>query len=360
MMKKICLVDFDMSVRGGVEQVTAALAAGLANRYEVHVISLCMNNELAYQLDERIFFACLLEREKRLREMQKETVPMLRRYFNEHRIDIAILQGNYTGFIASGTRFHTKTKLIFCDHGALMNQWERKDIVAIRWIASMLCHKTVTLTKQSAFDYQRKFHIRKTRVHYIYNWIDLDIPHSECYDIHSKRIISAGRFGKEKGFDQLIHAFNPAAKAHPDWQLDIFGDGEMMDEVKRLIAHYHLEQQVNLMGMCKDLGAQYKNYAMYILPSYREGMPLVLLEAKVNRLPIVSFDIITGPREIVREGVDGILVPPTDTKALGEAMCRLIEDDELRKSMAERSQENLEKFSKTEILKQWEDLIESI
>ena len=238
-----------------------------------------------------------------------------------------------------------------------MNQWDRKDIVVIRWIASKLCQKTVTLTEQSCQDYQKKFHLGNDRVSYIYNWIDLDVPHSENYDIQSKRIVSAGRFGKEKGFDQLIHAFAPVAKQHPDWQLDIFGDGEMMDEVKHLIELYHLERQVNLMGMRKDLTQRYRDYAMYVLPSYREGLPLVLLEAKANRLPIVSFDIMTGPREIVRDGVDGILVPPKDIKALGEAMCRLIEDDVLRQSMSERSQENIQKFSKGEILKQWEKIL---
>lgn len=357
MRKKVCLVDFDMSVRGGVEQVTTSLAAALADYFEVHIVSLCMNNALAYSLDERVRFTCLLDSEKRLREMRREAVPMLSRYFRENGIDTAILQGNYAGFIASGTRFKTKTKLLFCDHGALMNQWDRKDIVVIRWLASGLCQQTVTLTEQSCLDYRRKFHLQKNRVHHIYNWIDLDVPRSEQYDARSRRIVSAGRFGKEKGFDQLIHAFAPVAEKHPDWKLDIFGDGEMMPEVERLIAHYHLEHQVNLMGMRTDLAYRYREYAMYVLPSYREGLPLVLLEAKANRLPIVSFDVMTGPREIVRDGVDGLLVPPGDNAALGEAMCRLIENDALRRSMSERSQDNLQKFSKQEIIRQWEAVI---
>ncbi len=360
MMKKICLVDFDMSVRGGVEQVTTVLSTALADYYEVHVISLCMKRDLEYQLDERVRFTCLLGEEKRLREMRREAVPKLASYFRDNQIDTAILQGNYAGFIASGTRFHTKAKLIFCDHGALMNQWDRKDIVVIRWLASKLCHKTVTLTEQSCLDYRRKFHLRTSRVSHIYNWLETDVPHSEHYDVHSKRVVSAGRFSPEKGFDQLIHAFAPVAEKHPDWQMDIFGDGEMMDEVKHLIAHYNLESSVNLMGMQEDLSDRYKDYAMYVLPSHREGLPLVLLEAKVNRLPIVSFDVLTGPREIIGDGIDGILVPPENTKALGEAMCRLIEDENLRQRMSERSQENLDKFSKKKILNQWRELLDTI
>ncbi len=359
-MKKVCIVDYDMSVRGGVEQVSASLSAALADWYEVHLISLSMGGEPTYTLDDRVQFTALLGADYRLRDMRRDLKQPLRRYFNEHGIDVAIIMGNYPGFLTSTARFGTKTKLVFCDHGALMNQWERKDIVFIRLLSSLLSHRVVTLTEQSRDDYRRKFHLKKSRVQCIYNWIDLDCPRSEEYRATSKRIVSAGRFGHEKGFDLLVKAFAPVARKHPDWQLDLFGDGEMMPVVKALIAENDLEDHVNLMGMRTDLAERYRDYAMYVLPSYREGMPLVLLEAKANRLPIVSFDVQTGPREIVRDGVDGILVPPYDLDLLGNAICRLIEDDGLRQSMSDHSQDNLDKFSKQSIVNQWRALIDSL
>lgn len=158
----------------------------------------------------------------------------------------------------------------------------------------------------------------------------------------------------------LVKAFAPVAKKHPDWSLDIFGDGEMMPTVKELVRELGLEQQVHLMGMCDDLHQRYGQYSMYVMPSYREGLPLALLEAKANRLPIVSFDIMTGPREIVRDRIDGILVPPYELDAMSDAMCRLIEEKALRLEMAERSQDNLEKFSRKTILNQWTALIEEL
>ncbi|MBQ9624971.1 MAG: glycosyltransferase [Clostridia bacterium] len=96
------------------------------------------------------------------------------------------------------------------------------------------------------------------------------------------------------------------------------------------------------------------------MSSKREGMPVVLLEAKLNRLPIVSYDIFTGPSEIVRNGTDGILVPDGDIEELASAMIKLIENKDLRKQMSDNSQENLEKFSKETILKQWFNLIDSM
>ena len=360
MKKRICFVDYDMSVRGGVEQVTASLANALADTYEVHIISLCMTGTLNYALDERVNFIALLDSEDRLRTMHKAIKPLLHRYFKDHHIDVAMLQGNYAGLLAADSRFGTKTKLVFCDHGALMNQWDRKDIVFIRWLSSRLCHKTVTLTEQSRNDYRKRFLLGADRVLCIYNWIDLDIDRSSCYNTQSKRLLSAGRFGKEKGFDLLIRAFAPVAAAHPDWHLDLFGDGEMRPVVESLIAEYGLQDHVTLPGMCHDLAQRYREYAMYVLPSYREGLPLVLLEAKANRLPIVSFDVVTGPREIVRDGIDGVLVPPLDVETLSAAICRLIENEEERCRMAHASQENLEKFSKPAILEQWQTLIESL
>lgn len=359
-MKKICFVDYDMSVIGGVEQVTAALVNALADKCEVHLLCFYEEKPLAYNLDPRVKYTRLFDQEYRLRDARKKAKDKLKSYFEENNIDVAILQGNYSGFLGSAVRFSTKTKLVFCDHGALMNQWERKDIVMIRLISSLLCNKVVTLTEENKVDYCKHFLLPKNKVRVIQNWIDLDKYHSQKYDTESKSLVSAGRFGKEKGFDQLIKAFAPVAKKHPQWTLDLYGDGEMMDTVKNLIDEYNIGGNVNLMGMRNDLSEQYGKYAFYVLPSYREGLPLTLLEAKTNRLPIVSFNIKTGPSEIVRDGVDGILVPPQDIEAMSNAICSIIEDDDMRIRMSDKSQENIDKFSKKTIINKWMSLIEEL
>lgn len=359
-MKKICIIDYDMSIRGGVEQVSAALASALADHCEVHLISLCMKSTIPYEIDSRVKIHTLLEKEDRLRVMKSQATAKLSFYFKENDIAVALIQGNYPGFICSSVRFHSKTKLIFCDHGALMNQWHQKDIVVIRAISAHLCHKVVTLTHDSLNAYNRKLLIPKKKLSCIYNWVDDECVHSQKYNKESKKIISAGRFGKEKGFDRLIDAFAIIAKKYPDWKLDLYGDGEMMDVVKEKIEYYSILDNVNLMGMKNGIGEIYKDYAFYVLPSYREGMPLVLLEAKLNRLPIISFDISTGPKEIVQNGVDGILVPDNDIEAFANAMETLISDEKMRKKMSEETLKNLDLFSKKTILAQWINLMEEL
>lgn len=359
-MKKICLVDFDMSVRGGVEQVTASLSEALSDFYEVHVVSLCLNAEPAYTLHPGVKFKVMLPREERLRDMRKKLKPMLVDYFRENGIDVAFAQGNYPGFLLSAVRGRTKTKLVFCDHGALMNQWHQRDIVLIRGLASHLCHRTVTLTEQSREDYHKKLLVSRKKLSCIRNWIEPSRFRSPGYRTDSRRIISAGRFGREKGFDMLVEVFAKVVQKHPDWHLDLYGDGEMAPQIRHRVEQLGLSDNLHLPGICRDLPDRYGDYALYVLPSYREGLPLVLLEAKASRLPIVAFDITTGPREIVRDQVDGLLIPPYDKEQMAEAICRLIENPDLREEMSRNSRENLSKFNKKMILGQWRDLIESL
>lgn len=359
-MKKIALVCHDLSVRGGVEQVTVSLAGAFCEHYEVYLVSLILQDKPAYELDERVHFVSFPVQSARLKQLRRKLRPHLLRLIRSEGIDVLLLQGSYQGFLCSDARFFSKAKLIFCDHGTIQNERSDRKMTIIRFLNTLLCHCIVTLTQRNLDDYARVFRTPRRKLRCIYNWIDTDVARSEVYASQSKRIISAGRFTAEKGFDMLVEAFAPVAAKHPDWHLDIYGDGVLMPRICDLVKQYGLAENVHLMGMRRDLAGRYGDYAMYVLPSYREGLPLVLLEAKANRLPIVSFDVVTGPREIVRDGVDGMLVPPQDTKALGDAMCALIENEARRCEMAERSQENLATFSKPKVLAQWISLIEEL
>ena len=99
-MKKICFITYDFSVMGGTERVSASVANALADFYEVHFISLFLSeNKRAFELDERIKFFTALEKEDRLRYMRKALKPVLRKYFEENRIDTAFIEGMYPGWL---------------------------------------------------------------------------------------------------------------------------------------------------------------------------------------------------------------------------------------------------------------------
>ena len=161
-------------------------------------------------------------------------------------------------------------------------------------------------------------------------------------------------------YDMLFDVANIVLKKHPDWQWDLYGNGETFEEIKQKIEKHKLKGRLNQMGLVNDIYERYKDYAIYVLPSYREGLPLVLLEAKANRLPVVSFDCVTGPREIITDGVDGFLIDCYNKQTMANKILDLIESNDLRIKMSKNSYINLDKFSKEKILNQWIELIEGI
>lgn len=359
-MKKICLVDFDMSVTGGVEQVTAELVNELCKNYEVYLYEINSNGVPVYRFDPRVKYIRGVQGEDRLRGMITGTFQRFIRLVKNRNIDTVILMGNYPALIVSFTRFFTKAKYVYCDHGGLMNQWNQKDITAIRFWSALVSHKVVVLTEKTRKDYIEKFHLRARKVECIYNWIAEEIKEAKkVYDCSSNKILTVGRLGKEKGYDLLVEVAKKILSSHQDWQWHIYGSGEMRQMLEEKIEEYHLEDQLVLKGNVEHAYRYYLDYAFLVLPSYREGLPLVLLEALELGLPMVSFDIETGPNEIIEDGKNGYLIPPYDLEQMGQRMVELMEDKAKRESFAIYKGKK-EKFSKNTILKQWISLIEGL
>ena len=350
---RICFVDYDITVTGGAEQVSVSLANELCKSHKIYIYSInAENDSIPYTLDKSVLCVWGPKGKKRLNEMIKASFSPFIKFVKREKIDIVLSMGNYPALIVSLTRFFNKAKYVFCDHGALINQWKQKDVTAIRFWDMLLADRVVVLTERTRDDYCRLFYCPKKKVRCIYNWNDV-LPAAKDYDADSKKIISVGRFGKEKGYDMLPDIAEKIFRKHPEWEWDVYGDGETFLSVKEAIKERGIDDRVHLRGNQKNVKSLYQDYAFLILPSYREGMPLVLLEAKANRLPLLSFDILTGPREIIRDGIDGYLIPPYNVEKMAEKAVRLIEDKELRKRMSDNSQDNLDKFSKEEIEKKW-------
>lgn len=128
-MKKICFVNYDMTVTGGVEQVTTTLANEFCKEYEVYIYAIFgKGGHVPYDLDPRITYRAELEEECRVRDRIKKTFQPFREFVRQNQIDVVFLMENYPAMTVSPVRFFTKAKYVFCDHGALMNEWEKKDI----------------------------------------------------------------------------------------------------------------------------------------------------------------------------------------------------------------------------------------
>lgn len=169
-------------------------------------------------------------------------------------------------------------------------------------------------------------------------------------------VLGVGRLAPQKGFDRLIDAFARAAAGRPAWRLVILGEGSEREALEARAAARGVEDRVELPGQTPDVEAYYGSADLFVLSSRFEGFPNVLLEAMVAGLPVIAFDCPTGPREIIRDRVDGVLVPDSDVDELARWMERVMDDPVLRARLAERAPEAGERFGVERIGRLWDEV----
>ena len=156
----------------------------------------------------------------------------------------------------------------------------------------------------------------------------------------------------------LIEAWLLVEAKHPNWLLNIYGEGEDRSKLEKMIADKNLNN-ITLKGLTNDVQAVYDTAAFYVMSSRFEGLPVVLIEAQSRGLPIVSFDCPSGPAEIVHNNIDGVLVENGNVLALAESMIKLIEDDSLRKLMSKHSLKAAKVYQIETITQKWLFLLEN-
>jgi glycosyltransferase involved in cell wall biosynthesis len=175
---------------------------------------------------------------------------------------------------------------------------------------------------------------------------------------HSRlRLVTMGSLRPVKGHDLLIEAFRRIAPLHPQWDLVIYGEGDARRDLESQVEHSGLGSRIRLPGTTPSPFERLKEGHLFVLPSRAEGFPNALAEAMACGLPVVSFDCWSGPSELIRNGVDGLLVPAKSVEALAAALSRLMGDPAERSRLGRNATAVLERFHITKILSQWEEVL---
>lgn len=156
-----------------------------------------------------------------------------------------------------------------------------------------------------------------------------------------KSIVAVGRLAHQKDYFVMIKAFKLFHDTHPDYILEIYGDGPDRGEIEQFILENNLRNNVILRGTCRDVLSKISDASCYILTSYFEGMPNSLMEAMGIGMPCISTDCEYGPSELIKNGWNGLLVPVKDVQAICQALVKMIDDREFAAMCGKNAREIL-------------------
>lgn len=187
------------------------------------------------------------------------------------------------------------------------------------------------------------------------------------FDVSEKKIeterkniaISLGRLSFQKGYDLLIEAWKTLDGRIDGWEMHVYGNGENKEKLEQQLSGTNFRNPMQFYSAIDNVNEKLAEASIYVMSSRFETFPMVLLEALSNKVPIVSFDCPTGPRSILTPNEDGLIVPPTDVKALADALLELMTDEARRKQMGEAGARNVSRFSPQTVMEQWDALIRS-
>lgn len=359
---------------GGVEKAITNMANIFSNQYDVEIVCLYdMPNAPAYELDNKIKVSYLLNDIP-----NKEEFISACRAKNPYRI---LKQGLKAVKILYLKKAKLKKHMKLCrncivittrhEDTVLLNKYKNDSIYAIAQLHHDHFGKK-KLLKQIINQYRKidtlcllsdelKNEIKQMlpsdhplKCITIPNFLD-SIPDEYEFDRKKRECIAVGRLHQVKGFSRMISIFSQINKQVSDYKLRIIGDGEQFDDLKQLIKKLNLEEIIILEGRKNSIEIEQanKNASIYLMTSFSEGLPLVLMEAQSCSLPIVAFDVRVGPRSIVTDKISGFLVPDGDDKEFVDRVLELICDDELRRKMSHAAYLESYRFEKERVSSLW-------
>ncbi len=233
----------------------------------------------------------------------------------------------------------------------------------LRWLHMLRdMHRVVTSArnfdilvalKQADADDWAKF-VKTTVISNIVHLNDTDT----CSSQEEKRVIFVGRYAPQKGLPSLLQIWKQVQPLHPDWHLDLYGDGELYEwlcsEAASLRMNIHVNKPTTNIFNC------YRSSSIFVLTSVYEPFGLVMPEAMSCGLPIVSFDSPSGPAEIITDGVDGFLIPQRDCTLFAQRLDMLMSQPDLRKQFSQNAIRSSQRFAPERIMPQWTHLFQQL
>lgn len=211
----------------------------------------------------------------------------------------------------------------------------------------------VALTEGDANDWRKSC----KNVKVIPNIVHLNNTNNYC-NISNKSVIFVGRLTTAKGIPYLISIWNLVQNRHPDWTLNIYGDGPDKQLLTGFIKSHHTN--IIIHKPSSDIMTCYMNSSILVMTSFFESFGLVLPEAMSCGLPAIAFDCPYGPHDIIEDGVNGFLIECYNIEKFADSLCQLMNDNHLRENMSRQAIQSAQRYKAERVMPQWIELYESI
>jgi glycosyltransferase involved in cell wall biosynthesis len=364
---------------GGTIRTVFNLAGHLADRHDVEIVSILKEaEERFFPIDPRVRFRYLDDRvnpgvnplRALLSKLPSKLIPKEETAYHRFNLWTDLKLARFIRSMNTGVLIGTRPGLVLAvaqlaqpgvitigqEHVALRTQPEAVQKL-IKWRYRRL-DALVTLTKADLQDYRDALPKKPRKLVRIPNAVP---PMSgELAKLDAKVAIAVGRLTRLKGFHRLITAWEQVAEAHPDWTLRIIGAGPQQEALAAQITEAGLDGKVELPGPTTDVGAELEKASLYVLSSRHEGFPMTILEAMAKGLAIVSFNSPHGPREMLTDEADALLVKPRTNANLAAAILRVIEDEPLRRHLAAGGLRTARRYDIATIGARWETLFDAL
>lgn len=372
-MKKIKILMLHLN-HGGIEKQTITMANELCHNYNIEIVSFYkMANKPAYDINEKIKIRYLYDGAPNRDELKKNLKTFhLIKTFKEGIKAIKILYLRYKLIKDEVTMddadIYFSTRYEF---GKILSKYGLSNKVTLtqehnfiddekylKKVAKEYQNLTyvVVISKWHEKTYLKYFQNTKVKIVRIENILD-SVP-KEKSTLNHNAIIAVGRLNYVKGFSSLIDIVNIAVKTNPKLKLYLLGDGEEKDLIKNKIKEYKLEENVIMPGFVSP--DEVKNYMLksdiYVMTSLHECFPMVLLEAYSCGLPVISFDILSGPHEIVINNKTGYLVANRNKEKMTQKINNLLKNKKEIKKFGKNAFIESKKYTKEEIMPKWHRL----
>jgi glycosyltransferase involved in cell wall biosynthesis len=351
----LCFLTGTLNALAGAERMTATIANALAEQgYAVTILSL-WDPSSCFALHPAIRHEALFTVRPSFKRGYMATVAGIRRHLKANRIDVLVQVDTMLSLFALPAALGLGVRHIAWEHchfdedlGRRARQWARR-------LAARYCTDIVVLTERDRKRWLEALTPRGSVV-CIPNPLPFALP-AQPAPRTSKTVLAVGRLVHAKGFDVLLNAWALVVQRIPDWKLMIVGEGQERSALEALRDQLGLRTNVALPGAFSDITKAYAQASIFCLSSRYEGFGLVLIEAMAFGLPIVSTACETGPRELLEDKRDAVMVAINDHQALAHALLGLIADYSEADKLARTASRKAKGFSKRRIVGEWESLL---